>query len=174
MHSGVGTVTESDIVLAQASGAIIIAFYVVPDPTIQRKADHAGVDVRTYRVIYEVIDDIKKALEGLLEPEEKIESRGRAEVREIFGISKVGKVAGCFVREGLFNRNYLVRVIRDGVPIKDRAPLESLRRFKDDVREVKSGLECGIRVANFDDVKPGDIIEAIEVVKIARTLPPSS
>lgn len=173
MHTGVGTVTESDIVLAQASDAIIIAFYVVPDPTIQRKAEHTGVDIRTYRVIYEVIDDIKKALEGLLTPEERVESRGRAEVREIFSISRVGKVAGCFVRDGLFNRNYQVRVIRDGVPVKDRAELESLRRFKDDVKEVKSGLECGIRVANFDDVKPGDIIEAIEVVKIARTLQPS-
>ena len=170
LHSGVGAVTESDLVLAQASQAIIIAFYVVPDPTIQKMADGLGVDIRTYRVIYEVLDDIRKALEGLLEPDEKIESRGRAEVREVFSISKVGRIAGCFVRDGVIQRSNRVRVVRDGVVVKDAAQIESLRRFKDDVREVKSGFECGIRIESFDDLKPGDVIEAFEVVKVARKL----
>ncbi|HKQ46866.1 MAG TPA: translation initiation factor IF-2 [Phycisphaerae bacterium] len=170
IHTGVGTVTESDVVLAQASQAIIIAFHVVPDSTIQKLADNVGVDVRTYRIIYNVIDDIRKALEGLLTPDEKIESRGRVEVREIFNISKIGKIAGCYVREGAIQRNNMVRVVRDGVVVKDNGTIDSLRRFKDDAKEVKAGFECGVRVANFDDVKPGDVIEAFEVVKVARKL----
>jgi translation initiation factor IF-2 len=167
---GIGNVTESDVVLAQASKAIIIAFHVAPDSAVQRRADQVGVDIRSYLVIYEVIDDIRKALEGLLTPDEKIESRGKAEVREIFGISKVGKIAGCFMRDGLINRNHLVRIVRDGVIIKDMCKIESLRRFKDDVKEVKSGFECGIRIVGFDDIKPGDVIESFEVIKIARKL----
>lgn len=174
LHAGVGTVTESDITLAKASNAIIIAFYVAPDPTIARMADHEGVDIRSYRVLYEVSDEIKAALEGLLTPDKKVESRGMAEVREIFHISKVGKVAGCFIRDGLFNRNFKVRVVRDGVVVVESADLDSLRRFKDDVKEVKSGFECGIRIEKFDDIKPGDVIEAFEVVEIARTLEMSS
>ena len=174
MHSGVGAVTESDIVLAKASGAIIIAYYIVPDPSIQKKADWDGVEIRAYRIIYEVIDDIRKALEGLLTPDEKIESRGRAEVREIFGVSKVGKAAGCFVRDGVINRNHRVRVVRDDVVVLESAAIASLRRFKDDAKEVKSGLECGIRIEKFDDVKPGDIIEAFEIIMVPRTLHPAS
>ncbi|MFQ5412345.1 MAG: translation initiation factor IF-2 [Phycisphaerae bacterium] len=170
LHSGVGTVTESDLALAQASQAIIIAFGIAPDPAVQKRADLLGVDIRSYRIIYNVSDDIKKALEGLLTPEEKIESRGRAEVREIFFISKVGKVAGCFVRDGVFNRTHRVRIVRDSVVVLDSAGIDSLRRFKDDAKEVKSGLECGIKIEGFDDVKPGDIIESFEVLKIARTL----
>jgi len=170
LHGGVGTVSESDITLAQASDALIVAFYVAVDPITQRKAEHAGVDIRSYRVLYEVSDDIKKALEGMLAPEERIESRGQAEVREVFSISKVGKIAGCFVRDGFINRNHKVRVVRDGVIVVDTANLDSLRRFKDDVKEVKSGFECGIRIERFDDLKPGDVIEALEVVEIARTL----
>ncbi|MBK8269126.1 MAG: hypothetical protein IPK83_12790 [Planctomycetes bacterium] len=170
LHAGVGTVSDSDISLAQASGAIIIAFHVVPDPATQRKADTVGVEIRMYKIIYEAKDDIKKALEGLLEPEEKIESRGRAEVREVFHITKVGKAAGCFVRDGVINRNHKVRVVRDGVVVKDNGTLDSLRRFKDDAKEVKAGFECGLKIAAFDDVKPGDVIEAFEVVKVARTL----
>lgn len=170
LHDGVGAVTESDVVLAEASEAMIVAFHVVPDPAIQRMADDANVSIRTYRVIYNLLDDIKKALEEELPPEEKIESRGRAEVREIFSVSKVGKIAGCMVREGSIARNHTVRVVRDGVVVKDRAAIASLRRFKDDAKEVKAGLECGINVEGFSDVKPGDIIESYEVIKIARTL----
>jgi translation initiation factor IF-2 len=170
IHAGVGAVTESDVLLAQASSAIIVAFHVVADPMIQRQADGLGVDIRSYKVIYNLIDDVKKALEGLLTPDEKLESRGRAEVRDVFSITRVGKVAGCFIKDGVIQRSNKVRLIRDGVPIKDLAALESLRRFKDDVKEVKAGFECGIRIAGFDDVKPGDIIEAFEMVKVPRKL----
>jgi translation initiation factor IF-2 len=174
IHAGVGAVTESDVVLAQASEAIVIAFHVVADTAIARLAEGLGVDIRGYKVIYNLIDEVKKALEGLLTPDEKIESRGRAEVREVFTISKVGKVAGCFVNDGVIQRNHKVRLIRDGVVIKDLAALDSLRRFKDDVKEVKAGFECGIRIAAFDDVKPGDVIEALEVVQVARKLETSA
>ncbi len=170
LHAGVGAVSESDVVLAQASGSLIIAFHVIADQAIQRIADNAGVSIRTYRVIYAVIDDIRKALEDRLPPEERIEARGRAEVREVFSISKVGRIAGCLVRDGLIARNHIVRVVRDGVIVKEKAPIESLRRFKDDAKEIKSGLECGIRVKRFDDLKPGDIIESYEVVEVAQTL----
>lgn len=170
LHSGVGTVTDSDISLAEASNAIIIAFHVVPEPSIQRRADNVGVEIRTYKIIYEAKDDIKKALEGLLEPEQRVESRGRAEVRQVYNLTKIGRAAGCFVRDGSINRNHLVRVVRDGVVVKDNGTLESLRRFKDDAKEVKAGFECGLKIANFDDVKPGDVIESFEIVKVARTL----
>lgn len=170
LHAGVGAPTESDMVLAQASKAIIISFYVVPDGDLAAKAENLGVNIRSYRVIYDVLDDIKKALEGLLTPDEKIESRGRAEVREVFSISRVGRIAGCYVRDGSISRSNLVRVIRDGVAIKDSMGIASLRRFKDDVKEVKNGLECGIRIEGFDDLKPGDVIEAFEVIKVARKL----
>ena len=170
VHAGVGTVTESDIVLAKASSAIIVAFHVVPNPDVAKLADDAGVDIRSYRVIYRVIDDIRKALEGLLTPDEKIEARGRAEVREIFSVSRIGKIAGCYVQDGMIHRDYIVRVVRDGVIVREGSPIASLRRFKDDVKEVKNGFECGIRIGDFNDVKPGDIIEAFEVVKVARTL----
>ncbi|MFH1420256.1 MAG: translation initiation factor IF-2 [Planctomycetota bacterium] len=170
LHAGVGSVTESDVVLAGASKAIIIAFHVAPEPAIQRLADEAGVDIRTYRIIYKVIDDIRSALEGLLAPDEKLESRGRAEVREVFSISRIGKIAGCYVREGNIERAHLVRIIRDGVVVKDRGEIESLRHFKNDVKEVKSGLECGIRIVGFDDLKPADIIETLELIKTARKL----
>ncbi len=170
VHAGVGVVTESDVMLAQASKAIIIAFHVVPDPAVRRMAEDEGVDVRSYRVIYNVIDDIRKALEGLLTPEEKAELRGRVEVREIFNISRVGRIAGCFVRDGLVSRDHRVRIVRDGVVVRDESTIASLKRFKDDVKEVKGGFECGIRIDGFNDVKPGDIIESFEIIKVAKTL----
>lgn len=170
VHAGVGVVTESDVMLAQASRAIIIAFHVVPDPAVKRMAEDAGVDVRSYRVIYNVIDDVRKALEGLLTPEEKAELRGRVEVREIFNISRVGRIAGCFVRDGLVSRDHRVRIVRDGVVVRDESTIASLKRFKDDVKEVKGGFECGIRIDGFNDVKPGDIIESFEIIKVAKTL----
>ncbi|MCH8052975.1 MAG: translation initiation factor IF-2 [Planctomycetes bacterium] len=170
LHMGVGGVIESDVLLAEASGAIIIGFHVVPEHSVRRLADQKGVEIRTYRVIYHLIDDIKKALEGLLAPEEKIEQRGTAEVREIFNVSKIGTIAGCFVRDGSVMRTHKVRVIRDSVVVRDGANIHSLRRFKDDAKEVKTGFECGIKIDGFDDIKPGDIIESYEIVKIARTL----
>ena len=170
LHMGVGGVIESDVLLAEASGAIIIGFHVVPERSVQRLADQKGVEIRTYRVIYHLMDDIKKALEGLLTPEEKIEQRGTAEVREIFNVSKIGTIAGCFVRDGSVMRTHKVRVIRDSVVVRDGANIRSLRRFKDDAKEVKTGFECGIKIEGFDDLKPGDLIESYEIVKIARTL----
>ncbi|HSW44290.1 MAG TPA: translation initiation factor IF-2 [Phycisphaerae bacterium] len=179
LHTGIGGVTESDVVLASASNAMIVGFNVTVDTGPQKLADRDGVDVRLYRIIYEVADDIRKALEGLLPRERKEEFRGRAEVREVFRVSRVGVVAGCFVTEGTIARSNVLKVIRDGtiiIPTQEDVRRErhrgiaSLKRFKDDAREVRTSMECGIRVEDFDDVKPGDIIEAYEVVETARTL----
>ncbi len=170
LHTAVGAINESDILLAEASGAIVVGFQVVPDSKVQRLADEKSVDIRLYRVIYDLMDDIKLALEGLLEPERRLERRGEAEVREIFKVGKIGTVAGCFMRDGVIARSHTVRVIRDGVVVRDESKLSSLRRFKDDVKEVKNGYECGIKLEGFDDIKPGDVIEAYEVVQVARSL----
>jgi len=179
LHTGIGGISESDVVLAMASGAMIVGFNVTADSSVQRLADAEGVDVRLYRVIYEVGDDIRKALEGLLPTDKSEEFRGRAEVREIFRVSRVGVIAGCMVTEGMIGRSHMVRVIRDSqiiVPTEDdvtrgrHRPIHSLRRFKDDAREVRVGMECGLRVEGFDDVKPGDVVEAYEVIETARTL----
>ncbi|MCH7704088.1 MAG: MBL fold metallo-hydrolase [Planctomycetes bacterium] len=169
-HAGVGPVNDSDVQLAATSNAIIVSFRVDTSPGARRLADRLGVDVRAYRVIYNVTDDIKKALEGLLAPEEKIETRGSAEVREVFHISKLGVVAGCHVTSGTVDRGHLAKVIRDGVVVREGSKLSSLRRFKEDVKEVRSGLECGIRLEGFDDVHAGDVIEMYEIVKIPRKL----
>jgi translation initiation factor IF-2 len=179
LHTGIGSVTESDVVLAEASGALIVGFNVVPDSGVQRLADTRGVTIRLYRVIYDVVDDIRKALEGLLPSDLAEEIRGKATVREIFHISRLGVVAGCMVSEGIISRSHYARVIRDGkiiVPTQDdiqnryHRSVDSLRRFKEDVREVRAGMECGLRVGKFDDVKPGDVVEAYEVIETARTL----
>ena len=158
------------MVLAQASSAIIIGFGVIADDHARRKADQVGVDIRLYRIIYDVTDEIKKALAGLLAPEIKVERRGQASIREIFNITRVGTVAGCYVTDGMMVRNLKLRVVRDGVIVRDNAEFDSLKRFKDDVREVRAGMECGIKVAGFDDLKPGDVLEAYEVLELARTL----
>ncbi len=169
-HAGVGAVTDSDILLAATSGGIVVAFRVDTSVGARRLADQHGVDVRTYRVIYDVCDDIKKALEGLLAPEEKIEQRGQVEVRQVFHITKVGVVAGSLVTQGPIDRSQWVKVIRDGVVIREGCKFSSLRRFKDDVREVRAGMECGIRLEGFDDLHAGDVLSTYEIVKIARTL----
>jgi len=179
LHSGIGSITESDVVLAEASGALIVGFNVVPESGAQSMAESKGVDIRQYRVIYDIIGDIRKALEGLLPSEQSEESRGKAQVREIFHVSRVGTVAGCMVTDGNISRTHFARIIRDGqiiIPteedVKRRRHREivSLRRFKDDVREVRAGMECGLKIADFDDVKPGDIVETYEVIETARTL----
>ena len=170
LHAAVGGVSESDVVLAQASNAAIIGFHVIADPMAQRLADEKGVSVRLYRIIYELLDSIRGALEGIMIPELRIESRGRAEVRQIFRVSNLGMVAGCLVTEGSIMRNHKIRLVRDLKIQRDDAGIGSLRRFKEDVREVKAGLECGIRIDGYDDVHPGDVIEAYEVVEIKRTL----
>ena len=169
-HAAVGAVTDSDVLLADASQAIIVAFRVAPGVTTRKLAEEHGVDVREYKVIYNVIEDIVKALEGLLAPEEQRETRGTAEVREVFKITKVGSVAGCLVIDGLFSRHNRIRLLREGVVIRDDCSIDSLRRFKDDAKEVRAGMECGVRLERFDDLKVGDVMEAFEIVQIARTL----
>jgi translation initiation factor IF-2 len=166
---GVGAITESDVLLARASGAIIIGFHVRPDAGARAAAEREQVEVRTYRIIYEAVDEVKAALEGLLKPESKEVVLGEAAVLELFKISKVGTVAGCSVRSGTIQRTGRVRVLRDGVQIYE-GQLASLRRFKDDVKEVREGLECGIGIENFNDLKVGDVIECYRVEEIRRTL----
>lgn len=169
VHRGVGAITESDILLAKASGAIVVGFHVRPDSNARAAAEREQVDVRTYRIIYEAVEDVRNALEGLLKPEERESVLGEAEVLELFKVSKVGTVAGCIVRQGVIQRTAKVRVIRDGVPVYT-GNLASLKRFKDDVREVREGLECGMAVENFNDLKVGDRIESFRMEAIRRTL----
>jgi translation initiation factor IF-2 len=173
VHRGVGAITESDILLAKASGAIIIGFHVRPDNNARSAAEREGVDIRLYRIIYEAVNDVRAALEGLLRPEQREVILGEAEVRETFKVSRVGVIAGCSVRSGVINRQGRVRVIRDAVEVYD-GTIASLRRFKEDVREVREGFECGIGVENFNDVKIGDVIECYRTEQVARTLEASS
>src|SRR5579863_2424438 len=167
--SSVGGITESDVNLATASKAVIIGFNVRADAGARRLVGEAGVDMRYYSVIYEAIDDVKKAITGMLSPEMREQIVGLAEVRDVFRSSKIGAIAGCLVVEGYVKRNNPIRVLRDSVVIYEGA-LESLRRFKDDVGEVRAGTECGIGVKDYNDVKPGDMIECFERVQVARTL----
>ncbi|MGC9108929.1 MAG: translation initiation factor IF-2 [Caldimicrobium sp.] len=169
IRSGIGAITESDVMLASASEAIVIGFNVKPNSQAKELAKKEGVDVRFYDVIYHVLEDIKKAMVGLLEPKFEEIITGVAEVRATFKVPKVGIVAGCYVKEGVINRNNQVRVIRDGVVVYT-GKIASLKRFKEDVREVPSGYECGIKIENFNDVKEGDIIEAFEVREVAQEL----
>jgi translation initiation factor IF-2 len=169
IHRGVGAISESDVLLAKASQAIVVGFHVRPDANARTTAEREKVDVRTYRIIYEAIEEMRAALEGLLAPEEREVVLGEAQVLQIFKISGVGLIAGCSVRHGVIRRGAKVRVVRNGVEVYD-GHLSSLKRFKDDVREVKEGLECGLGVENFNDIKVGDALESYEVEKIARTL----
>jgi len=169
IHEATGAITESDIALALASNAIVVGFNVRPDANARELADREGVDVRLYRVIYEAIDDIRSALSGMLKPEEREIELGRAEVRALFRVPRVGVVAGSYVVSGNITRNSRARVVRDGVVVYE-GRIGSLRRFKDDVREVAEGFECGISIENFQDVHEGDIIESFEVREVARQL----
>jgi translation initiation factor IF-2 len=169
IHTGVGAITESDVNLALASKAVVIGFNSRADAAARKLAEHSGVDIRYYNVIYDAVDDLKAAINGMLAPERKESILGLVEVRNVFKISKVGTVAGCMVTEGLVKRGAQVRLIRDGVVIHT-GELDSLKRFKDDVREVKAGFECGLSLKNFNDVRVGDQIEVFEVVEVARTL----
>ena len=170
IHTGVGGITESDVLLASASNAIVIGFNVRPEPKASALAEQQGVDIRQYTIIYDAITEIKAAMEGLLEPTLKERSLGRAEVRQVFTVSKAGVIAGAYVEDGTISRAAVgVRVLRDNVVVYE-GKLGSLRRFKDDVREVQQGYECGISVENFNDIKAGDIIEAYTVDKIAAKL----
>ena len=169
VHRGVGSISDSDVLLAKASGAIVIGFHVRPDSNARASAAREHVDIRLYKIIYEAVEDVKAALEGLLKPVHKEVVLGEAEVRQLFKISGLGVIAGCFVRSGVIQRTAKARVIRDGVEAYDGA-LASLRRFKDDVKEVKDGLECGLGIENFNDLKVGDIIEAYRIDTVARSL----
>jgi translation initiation factor IF-2 len=169
VHRGVGAITDSDVLLAKASNAIIVGFHVRPDSNARASAEREKVEIRTYRIIYEAVEEVRAAMEGLLAPEKKEVVLGEAEVRQTFKIAKVGTIAGCFVRSGVIPRTARVRVIRDGVEVYE-GTIASLKRFKDDVREVREGFECGIGVENFNDVKVGDLIEAYRIEEVARSL----
>ncbi|MCK4537076.1 MAG: translation initiation factor IF-2, partial [Desulfuromonadales bacterium] len=168
-HSGVGGISETDISLAAASDAIVLGFNVRPAPKAAGLAELEGVDIRLYSVIYDAVNDIKSAMEGLLEPTLVEEELGRADVRETFHVTKVGTVAGCYVTSGKILRNAKARLLRDDVVIWT-GKLDSLRRFKDDVKEVATGYECGIGLENYNDIKPGDVIEAFEVKEVKTLL----
>jgi translation initiation factor IF-2 len=175
IHKAVGQIAESDVLLASASDAIIIGFQVRPSSGARQLAEKEGVEIKTYSIIYEAIEEIKMAMEGMLEPTKEEKIMGTAEVRETYKISKIGTIAGCFVKEGKILRNNHIRLIRDGIvvyPTKEGAngEISSLKRFKDDVKEVKTGMECGISIKNFNDIKVGDEIEAYEIIEIQQTL----
>jgi translation initiation factor IF-2 len=169
LHTGVGGITQSDVMLATASGAVIIGFNVRPLPEAKTLADQEGVDIRTYTVIYKITDELKAAMQGMLAPEEVEESLGMAEVRQIFRASRIGTIAGCHVVQGKIIRTANLRVVREGTIVYD-GRIASLKRFKDDVREVEEGFECGIVVENFQDVKEGDVLEAYQTRQVEREL----
>jgi len=175
IHKAVGPIAESDVLLASASDAIIIGFQVRPSAGARNLAEKEGVQIKTYSIIYEVIDEIKKAIEGMLDTIKEEKVMGNIEVREIYKISKIGTIAGCYVTEGKVARDSRIRLVRDGIviyPTKEGVvgELKSLKRYKDDVKEVKSGMECGLSVKNYNDIKIGDIIEAYEIIETKRTL----
>src|SRR5574343_1721086 len=169
IHGAVGAISESDVNLAQASGAVIIGFNTRADANARKLAENFGVDIRYYNVIYDAVDEVKAALSGMLAPEKREQVTGLVEIRQVYTISKVGTIAGCYVLEGLVKRNSLVRVLRNHVVIHS-GELESLKRFKDDVKEVKFGYECGLQVRNFNDLVEGDQLEIFEIQEVARTL----
>lgn len=169
IHKAVGQISESDILLAAASNAIIVGFQVRPSLNARRLAEKEEIDIRLYSIIYNAIEEIKSAMEGMLSPEVKEEIVATLEVRELFKVTKVGTVAGCYVKEGRITRNTPVHIIRDGIVIYS-GELGSLKRFKDDVKEVSSGYECGLNIQNYNDLKIGDIIEGYKEVEIKKNL----
>jgi translation initiation factor IF-2 len=169
IHSAVGAITESDVNLALASKAVLIGFNVRADASARKLAESSGVDIRYYNIIYEAVDEVKAALSGMLTPEKRESVIGTVEVRQVFVISKVGTIAGCYVTDGVIKRNAGVRVLRNNVVIH-QGELDSLKRFKDDVKEVKANFECGLSLKNFNDIQEGDILEVFEVVEVARSL----
>ena len=167
IRATVGAITDTDVSLAEASHAIIIGFNVRPMAPVRQEAQTKGVEIRLYNIIYKVIEEIEAACKGLLDPEFEEVVTGQAEVRSVFKISKVGTIAGCYVTDGVIERNSLVRILRDGVVVFE-GKMASLRRFKDDVKEVKYGFECGIGIENYNDIKEGDVIEASIMKEIPR------
>ncbi len=169
IHTGVGAISESDVNLASASGAVLIGFNVRADAGSRKLIENLGVDVRYYNIIYEAVDEVKAALGGMLKPEQRESMIGTVEIREVFRISKVGAIAGCYVQDGMIKRNSRVRVLRANVIIHT-GELDSLKRFKDDVKEVKNNFECGLSLKNYNDIEIGDILEVYEMIEVARTL----
>jgi translation initiation factor IF-2 len=169
IHRAVGSILEADVMLAAASEAIIVGFHVRPNPQVAKLAENEGVDIRLYRIIYDCINEVKLALEGMLLPEIKEEVVGVAEVREVFKISKLGNIAGCYMLEGKINRNDTIRVLRDGFEVFT-GRLASLKRMKEDVKEIDAGFECGMSVDGFNDIQNGDLIEAVRKTEIKRKL----
>jgi translation initiation factor IF-2 len=167
LRSGAGAITENDVTLAQASDAIVIGFNVVANAQARPMAEEAGVDIRTYRVIYQAVEDIENAARGLLGPEIREVPLGQAEVRATFRVPRLGVIAGCMVTDGVIRRNGKARLVRDGTVVYE-TNIASLRRFKDDAREVAAGFECGIGLEGFQDIKEGDVIQAFEIQEVAR------
>ena len=169
IHASAGAINEKDVLLASASNAIIVGFHVRPTPKALNLAEEEKVEIKKYNIIYDAVEHIQSAMEGMLKPEIVEETVGTAEVRELFKVPKVGVIAGCFVTSGAFKRNNEVHVIRDGVEMF-RGKISSLKRFKDDVREVESNFECGIGIEGFNDLKMGDVLEAVVKKEIAKKL----
>jgi translation initiation factor IF-2 len=169
LHAAVGAINESDILLAEASGAMILGFHVLADAKSRAAAEKAGVEIRTYQIIYELLSDIRNAVEGLLPTDTKETVTGHAEIRQIFVYRKT-KIGGCMVTDGTGRRDSKVRLVRDGRVIFDNGELESLKRFKDDAKEVREGYECGLKIAGYDDIKEGDVVEFYDLEEIRRTL----
>jgi translation initiation factor IF-2 len=169
IHSAVGGVTESDVLLASTSGGLVIGFNVRPDTKAQQCAKEKSIEIKCYKIIYELLDEIKQAMSGLLAPDKVEEDLGAAEVRETFSVPKIGTIAGCSVTDGKILRGCKARLVREGKVVYE-GNLSSLKRFKDDAKEVAAGYECGIGIENYNDIKVGDIIEAYQVKEVARTL----
>ena len=169
VHAGVGGITEGDVNLATASKAVIIGFNVRADQQSRRLAEANGVDIRYYNIIYDAVDDVKSAMVGMLSPEKKEEIIGLVEIRQVISVSRIGNVAGCMVLEGVVRRGAQVRLLRENTVVWT-GELDSLKRYKDDVREVKEGFECGLTLRGFNDIKEGDQLEVFEVKEVARTL----
>jgi translation initiation factor IF-2 len=169
LHKAVGQISESDVLLASASDAVIVGFQVRPSSSARKLAESEEIEIRLYSIIYDAINEVKAAMEGMLEPTSEEVITGNIEVREVFKISKVGTVAGCYVTDGIVKRTNQVRLIREGIVVYT-GEINQLKRFKEDVAEVKSGYECGLSIKNFNDIKVGDIIEGFEVKEVKRTL----
>ncbi len=169
IHKAVGQITENDVLLAESSDAVIIGFQVRPSVGARKMAETEHIDIRLYSIIYDAINELKDAIEGMLSPEKQEKIVANLEIRETFKISKVGTIAGCMCLDGKINRQSNIRIIRDGIVVYT-GKLASLKRFKDDVKEVVSGQDCGLNIENFNDIKVGDIVEAYEVIEIKRKL----
>jgi translation initiation factor IF-2 len=165
IHKAVGAISESDVLLAEASDAVIVGFQVRPSSEVRKLAEKDGIEIRLYSIIYDAINDVKEGIAGMLEPEKKEEVTATADVKQTFKISKVGTIAGCIVKDGKISKSSKVRLIRDGIVIYT-GDLASLKRGKDDVKDVSAGIECGIGIENFNDIKEGDTIEAFQIVEV--------